>query len=675
PNIVATSQQSRFHTETLETLSKEIDLKSVNISVNQLELLVDAHLRLKENVKYGFVGPNGTGKSVLLKCLAEDILIGIPQNLQILHVTQLESENRDITVLEEILSSDSESTLILEENEMLNTVMGNNQLSIAGSELNIVLHKISIMRSKENLRKLNAIATKRSGARGLDARKKLVEAERQHEYLINQDPNEAITPDISNEMVTDILTKATMINREAQIAKASKILKGLGFNNDQLQSKVSNFSGGWRMRIALGKALFMEPNILLLDEPTNHLDLPAILWLQEYISNYTDDMTVVIVSHDREFLNNVTEETIILKDKTLRYHAGNFQDYEKNTEEQRIRKQNLLDNNEKRKKNIIASIQQNVKRAKATGDDKRLGQVASRTKKLERLGMEKTEDGKRFKVSNRPGYYLDLREQIVVEQKIKTNGIFIPDPAPLRSTGGPFLSLENVSFRYNKDSPFVLKNITLNLTPNSRVAFLGVNGSGKSTLLDVLTGKIQPTTGQVQRNPLLRVGYFTQHVVDALDMELTPVELLQQKDSSLSEQVCRQHLGSVGIGGLGNRAIKHLSGGQRSRVVLAMILYDQPHVLILDEITNHLDMGTIDILVEGLTGFTGCLVLVSHDFWFLKQLMEPVLADDQSDDEGAENDTFHDIFSLKAGTLKRWDSGLDSYIESTLKKVQKQMSL
>lgn len=158
-------------------------------------------------------------------------------------------------------------------------------------------------------------------------------------------------------------------------------------------------------------------------------------------------------------------------------------------------------------------------------------------------------------------------------------------------------------------------------------------------------------------------------------MELTPVELLQQKNSSLSEQVCRQHLGSVGIGALGSRPIKYLSGGQRSRVVLAMILYDQPHILILDEITNHLDMGTIDVLVEALSGFSGCLVLVSHDFWFLKQLMEPILDDEQSDDEDVENDTFYDVFSLKSGALKRWDSGLDNYIESNLKEVRKKMSV
>lgn len=197
--------------------------------------------------------------------------------------------------------------------------------------------------------------------------------------------------------------------------------------------------------------------------------------------------------------------------------------------------------------------------------------------------------------------------------------------------------------------------------------------------MDLITGKLQPVVGHVQRNPLLRVGYFTQNVVDSLDMDKTPVELLKEKYPALSsEQACRAQLGSVGIGAIGTRPIKYLSGGQRSRVVLAMILYDEPHVLILDEITNHLDMGTIDLLVESLAAFAGCLVLVSHDFWFLKQLMEPQQGDDDDDDDEAaalERQVKNEIYSLRAGVFKRWEKGLDAYVNSTLKTVKKQMAL
>lgn len=211
------------------------------------------------------------------------------------------------------------------------------------TELNAILHQIMINRSKEHLRQVNAIATKRSGARGWDARKELIVVEADHAALVQKNPATYITATMASDMVSDIMAKAMLTDYQVLKAKAAKILRGLGFSDQQIHAKVSTFSGGWRMRIALGKALFREPNILLLDEPTNHLDLPAILWLQEYLIEQTDDMTVVIVSHNREFLNKVTEETIILKDKKLIYHNGDFQDYERNTEEQRVRKQALLD--------------------------------------------------------------------------------------------------------------------------------------------------------------------------------------------------------------------------------------------------------------------------------------------------------------------------------------------
>ncbi|KAI8071252.1 P-loop containing nucleoside triphosphate hydrolase protein [Gongronella butleri] len=670
PTIVATSQQSRFHAETLETLSKDIDLKQVNISVNDNALLVDAHLRLKENVRYGFVGPNGSGKSVLMKCLGENLLIGLPQNLQILYVAQLETD-QDVSVLDEVLSSDRESLQITKDYEFLKAAM-NTTSADKDNDMKRAVHQLLIEQSDKNLVKLHAIATKRSGARGWDARNELVDAEAAHKKLVAQDPLTFVTAELMNETVSEVMTKASLVDRDAQLAKAGKILGGLGFTDEEKQQKVAQFSGGWRMRIALAKALFVDPNILLLDEPTNHLDLPAILWLREYILTNTSEMTVVIVSHDREFLSSVTEETIILKDKQLRYHAGNFDDYEQNTEEQRVRKQRLLDNQEKKKKKLQASIQNDIKRAKASGDDKRLGQVASRTKKLDRLGMEKTEDGKRFKVSYRVGWHDSSHVQIVVDQKDKTNAINIPDPAPLRSTG-PFLSLEQVSFRYTPKGPDVVQDVTFCLEPHSRLALLGPNGSGKSTLLDLITGKLQPTKGTVRNHPLLRIGYFTQHVVDALDANLTPVDLLRQKDPSLSEQDCFTHLGSVGMGAYGTRPVKHMSGGQRSRVVLAILTFDQPHVLILDEITNHLDMGTVDVLVEALDSYTGSLILVSHDVWFMKQLLEPE-REDADEDEHFDKMLKTEVYALKTGQFKRWEKGMDAYVQQTLRKVQRQMA-
>lgn len=218
----------------------------------------------------------------------------------------------------------------------------NNQQK-SNAELNKVVFSIMKSRIKDRVEEVNRLAIKRSGLRGREARKELVKLEREYADFCTNQPETYVTADMVNTIISEVFEKVELIDQEERLNRAKKLLKGLGFSQEQTSTVISKFSGGWRMRIALAKSLFVKPDILLLDEPTNHLDLPAILWLQEYIINDTGDMIVVIVSHDREFLNNVTEETIIMKDKKLKYHAGNYQDWEINNEEQRIRKQALLD--------------------------------------------------------------------------------------------------------------------------------------------------------------------------------------------------------------------------------------------------------------------------------------------------------------------------------------------
>jgi len=389
--------------------------------------------------------------------------------------------------------------------------------------------------------------------------------------------------------------------------------------------------------------------------------------LQEYLINDIEGLTLVVVSHDRAFLNAVTTETIILKDRMLKYHAGSFADYESTSEEQRVRKQALMEAQAKKRAKITASIQHNVQQARATGDDKRLGQVASRKKKLERLGMEKTEDGKRFKVSYWAGFHNSARVEIEVDKGVKTVPIKIPDPPPLRYHGSVF-TVKNASFRYPSSNKDVLTSVSLDVAPHSRIALLGPNGCGKTTLLNMMVGVTQPTSGEVYRHPSLRIGYFSQHVVDQLTLTRTPIEEMRSQYPGISEQECRAHFGTVGVSGNAVlRKIADLSGGQRNRVAFAMILYDAPHVLVLDEITNHLDMGTVDKLVEALESFEGALVLVSHDVWFMKQLMEG----DECDDDESDVREERSFYVIRNGVVNRWEKGMDAYVEAVMKKVKK----
>lgn len=302
--------------------------------------------------------------------------------------------------------------------------------------------------------------------------------------------------------------------------------------------------------------------------------------------------------------------------------------------------------------------------------------INSRKKKLERLGMEKTEDGKRFKVSYRAGYHSSSHAEIVVEKGVKTASIKLPQPTALRYRG-PVLTMKDVTFRYKGDAKDAIKKFSINIEPNARIAFIGPNGCGKTTLLNMLTEKTQPTSGEVYRHSLLRIGYFSQHIVDQLDMDISPVKHMMTQYPSLSEQECRAYFGMIGItGNVVLQKIRSLSGGQRSRIALALILYEQPHVLVLDEITNHLDMGTVGMLVDALEEYSGAVVLVSHDVWFLKQVFEGPLYDDSESDKESQDDEDefnkqNEIYVIENGNVRRWEQGIDVYVASVLKKVKK----
>ncbi|TFK20041.1 P-loop containing nucleoside triphosphate hydrolase protein [Coprinopsis marcescibilis] len=702
--ITAYSQQSRFHRETFDANTTDIDIKGVNISVGNKDILVDAHLRFKTGVKYGMVGQNGVGKSVLMSVLGNNLLIGLPQNVRFLHVAQLEEFVVGRTILQEVLEADVERTRVIREAKALQ-----NTANSTASSLNLVIHDILVQRSQDSLVLAQKIATKRSGQRGYIARQKLLEHEASHASLVETDPQAYVTTEMANEVMKDVFARYETVDAEGDEARARAILRGVGFADEEVgrgvdevdgaelgksggqtvkSKELAVLSGGWKMRVVLAKALFMKPDVLLLDEPTNHLDLPAIMWLTHHLtsSELSDpNQTVVIVSHDRNFLSEVTTETIIFKDRKLQYHNGNYEDWESNTEEQRKRKIRLKELEAKRKKQIMASIQKNIQQAKATGDDKRLGMVASRKKALDRLGMQRLEDGKRHKIS----YHGD-RQEIVIEEGFKTAPITLPKPFEVPFHSNAILQLSDVSFKYpvapgsrSAKPKLIIDNVSLDVSPHARIALLGPNGCGKSTLMNLLAGELEPSTGEVRKHHRLRIGYFSQHTVDQLQLDETPLTSLRAMypDVSISDQQARVQFANVGVqGNVVLQKIRSLSGGQRNRVALGLITFCEPHVLLLDEITNHLDVGTVESVVDAVCGFEGAVVVVSHDVWFLKQVVEGGGREeageeqgDEEDGEGGEEKGVVYVVSPKSryGGLVRWEKGLDAYVEREKRRAEK----
>lgn len=385
----------------------------------------------------------------------------------------------------------------------------------------------------------------------------------------------------------EVHAKLQELDADSEPARASGILFGLGFTQAMQQRPTKEYSGGWRMRIALARALFAEPDLLLLDEPTNMLDFKANIWLRDYLINKWES-TLLVVSHDREFLNSVPTDILHLHSHRLDSYKGNYEIFVRAKAEKmrnQIREYEAQQQLRQHTQEFIDRFRFNAKRAAL---------VQSKIKMLEKLPVIKPVE----------------KESPVVFK--------FPDPSAI---SGTLFQLDEVSFRYSANSPFILQKINLSASLDSRICIVGDNGSGKTTLLKLITGEMEPTSGEKRGKASAIIGYFSQHHVDQLPMDVNPVQCLAKRFPGKPLEIYRASLGKFGISGdLALQSIETLSGGQKSRVAFASMIMTNPHILVLDEPTNHLDVESIEALADALIKYQGAVVLVSHDEQFIKSV-------------------------------------------------------
>ncbi|SNX85499.1 related to positive effector protein GCN20 [Melanopsichium pennsylvanicum] len=695
PLITALSQESRFHLDCTDTGSLEIDLKYVTLTLVSRDLLSDAHLRLKAGTHYGLIGRNGTGKSTLLTAIGEKLIPGLPRGIKILLVSQLTNaraaeDEPDASVLDVVIKSDAERNQAVEESQMLSKIL---EKGIEDQVRDAVLH-LRLRRAEERLKRAQKTAVKWSGARGLGARKDLLIAEKEFQTAQDQvtcpplidssDP--AVWSTEAARLLLESQSLLDQVDAKSTEARAQKILHGLGFSNERINAPYSALSGGWRSRASLASALLQPAHILLLDEPVNYLDLPSVLFVQNFISSINH--TVVTVSHDREFLDCVSESLIILRKTSLSYFDGNLTTYERESRQERLhklRQQEVLD---KKKAAVQKSINDAAKGARKSGDDNKMRMVKSRQKKLDdRWGLEVNNKGHRFKLNrDLGGYHLTSRGGVEIEELDERIRFSFADPETLRFPGN-LVHLDNVSVRYPGSAKDTISGAGLTVGPGERVGIVGPNGHGKTTLLNTIVGVLTSNKGTVERHPRATIGIYKQHTLELLStLKTTALSHFTEMFPDASEAHARSFLGQLGLKGRTADTIplSGLSGGQLVRLGLAEVMWPSPDLVILDEVTTHLDADTIDALVDALREYAGAVLLVSHDRYAVKRIIE--LAPDPAADEDAEaQDDLDDgvptattgsspkqpgrTYLLEDGRLKLLHGGMDQYTQLVMKRL------
>ncbi|WNY82511.1 ABC transporter ATP-binding protein [Cronobacter dublinensis] len=399
-------------------------------------------------------------------------------------------------------------------------------------------------------------------------------------------------------------------------SRAASLLHGLGFSNEQLTRPVSDFSGGWRMRLNLAQALICRSDLLLLDEPTNHLDLDAVIWLEKWLKSYNG--TLILISHDRDFLDPVVDKIIHIEQQNMFEYTGNYSSFERQRATRLAQQQATYESQQQR----VAHLQSFIDRFKAKASKAK--QAQSRIKMLERM---------------------ELIAPAHVDNPFHFN-FRAPESLP-----NPLLKMEKVSAGYGERT--ILNSIKLNLVPGSRIGLLGRNGAGKSTLIKLLAGELAPVSGDIGLAKGIKLGYFAQHQLEFLRADESPLQHLARIAPRETEQQLRDYLGGFGFqGDKVTEATERFSGGEKARLVLALIVWQRPNLLLLDEPTNHLDLDMRQALTDALIEFEGALVVVSHDRHLIRS-------------------TTDDLYLVHDGKVEPFDGDLDDY-QQWLSDVQKQ---
>ncbi len=375
-----------------------------------------------------------------------------------------------------------------------------------------------------------------------------------------------------------IYTRLEEIRAYDAPSRAATILAGLGFSDAAQNSPINSFSGGWRARVALAAALFLQPNLLLLDEPTNHLDFEAMVWLENYLARYQG--TFIIISHDRDILNKTVDHILHLENLKLVKYTGNYDQFERRRAERMLNQQALHEKQQAQKARMMVFV--NRFKAKAS----KARQAQSRLKMIEKM---------------------DIVDAVMAD---RVTAFTFPEPEELKS---PLITLEDVDAGYEKGKA-VLRKLNLRIDMDDRIALLGANGNGKSTLVKILSSRLSPLHGQLLKSGKLRIGYFAQFQTDELDIERTPFEVMREVMKDRPQAKIRAALGNFGFDKhKADTKVGELSGGEKARLLFCLMSFDAPHIMLLDEPTNHLDIDAREALMQALNNYSGAVILVSHD--------------------------------------------------------------